>query len=125
MPATPNAIVHAEGWVDVVFHGSVPASTTRLAWDGGEVLEARWFPVDKRLIETPFWKDTSDPHKVVEVRQYTQRPQTPWPHVFNHKIIQVNAENSWGKAVTRVVLENWGADKAVDELIARIKQVAG
>jgi multiple sugar transport system substrate-binding protein len=56
-------------------------------------------------VETPFWKDTSDPHKVVEVRQYTQRPQTPWPHVFNHKLIQVNAENSWGKAVTRIVLE--------------------
>jgi multiple sugar transport system substrate-binding protein len=86
---------------------------------------ARWFPVDQRLIETPFWKDTSDPHKVVEVRQYTQRPQTPWPHVFNHKLIQVNAENSWGKAVTRIVLESWTAEKAADELIARIKQVAG
>jgi multiple sugar transport system substrate-binding protein len=86
---------------------------------------ARLFPVDKRLVDTPYWKDTSDPHKVVEVRQYTQRPQTPWPQVFNHKIIQINTENAWGKAVTRVVLENWGADKAVDELIGRIKQLAG
>jgi multiple sugar transport system substrate-binding protein len=86
---------------------------------------ARWFPVDKRLVDTPYWKDQSDPHKVVEVRQYTQRPQTPWPQVYNHKIIQVNAENAWGKAVTRVVLESWPADKAVDELIGRIKQVAG
>jgi multiple sugar transport system substrate-binding protein len=86
---------------------------------------ARWFPVDKRLVDTPYWKDESDPHKVVEVRQYTQRPQTPWPQVYNHKIIQVNAENAWGKAVTRVVLESWPAEKAVDELIGRIKQVAG
>jgi multiple sugar transport system substrate-binding protein len=86
---------------------------------------ARWFPVDKRLIDTPYWKDTSDPHKVVEVRQYTQRPQVPWPHVFNHGLIQVNAENAWGKAVTRVVLESWPAEKAVDELIGRIKQLAG
>jgi multiple sugar transport system substrate-binding protein len=85
---------------------------------------ARWFPVDKRLIDTPYWKDTSDPHKTVEVRQYTQRPQVPWPQVFNHKIIQVNAENAWGKAVTRVVLEGWTADKAIDELIGRIKQLA-
>jgi len=53
VPATPNAIVHVEGWVDVVFHGSVPASTTRLAWDGGEVLEARWFPVDALPPLTP------------------------------------------------------------------------
>jgi multiple sugar transport system substrate-binding protein len=86
---------------------------------------ARWFPVDKRLIDRPFWKDTSDPHKVVEVQQYTQRPLAPWPHVFNYKMIQVNAENAWGKAVTRVVLENWTPDKAVDELIGRIKQLAG
>jgi multiple sugar transport system substrate-binding protein len=86
---------------------------------------ARWFPVDKRLVDTPYWKDQTDAHKVVEVRQYTQRPQTPWPQVYNHRIIQVNAENAWGKAVTRVVLESWPADKAVDELIGRIKQVAG
>lgn len=46
VPATPNAVVHARGWVDVVFHGSVPASRTTLEVDGGEVLEARWFPLD-------------------------------------------------------------------------------
>jgi multiple sugar transport system substrate-binding protein len=86
---------------------------------------ARWFPVDRRVIDRPFWNDTSDPHKVVEVRQYTQRPQVPWPHIFNHKLIQVNAENAWGKAVTRIVLEGWTPDKAVDELIGRIKQLAG
>jgi len=45
-PATPNAVVHPQGWVDVVFHGSVPASRTALEVDGGEVLEARWFPLD-------------------------------------------------------------------------------
>jgi hypothetical protein len=37
----------------------------------------------------------------------------------------VNAENAWGKAVTRVVLESWTPEKAVDELIGRIKQLAG
>ena len=86
---------------------------------------ARWFPVDKRLIERPYWNDQSDPHRVVEVRQYTQRPQTVWPQYLNHKIIDLNAENAYGKAVGRVVLEDWSAEDAVDELIARIKQVAG
>ena len=43
----PNAIVHAKGWVDTVFWGEVPASMTRLVVDGGEVLEAAWFPVDQ------------------------------------------------------------------------------
>jgi ADP-ribose pyrophosphatase YjhB (NUDIX family) len=45
-PATPNAIVHAAGWVDMVFEASVPASTTRLEVDGAEVWEAAWFPLD-------------------------------------------------------------------------------
>ena len=61
----------------------------------------------------------------MEVRQFTQRPQTPFPHVFNHRLIQVNAENAFGKAVTRVVLDNVTPEKAVDELIARMKELAG
>ncbi|HMR33651.1 MAG TPA: extracellular solute-binding protein [Geminicoccaceae bacterium] len=86
---------------------------------------ARWFPVDQRLLDTPFWKDTSDPHKTVEVRQYTQRPQSVWPHVLNHKLIQINAENAWGVAVTDVVLKGQTPEQAVDTLIARLKTVAG
>jgi ADP-ribose pyrophosphatase YjhB (NUDIX family) len=45
-PATPNAVVHAKGWVDMVFEAEVPASTTELKVDGGEVLEAAWHPLD-------------------------------------------------------------------------------
>ena len=44
-PAAPNAVVHAKGWVDVVFTASVPASTTRLVADGAEVLEVAWHPL--------------------------------------------------------------------------------
>jgi 8-oxo-dGTP diphosphatase len=52
-PARPNAIVHALGWVDMVFVGTVPAATTTLTVDGGEVLEARWFPMDDLPPLTP------------------------------------------------------------------------
>jgi ADP-ribose pyrophosphatase YjhB (NUDIX family) len=45
-PAVPNAVVHAKGWVDVVFEASVPASTTELIVDGAEVYEAAWHPLD-------------------------------------------------------------------------------
>ncbi|MFG1652015.1 NUDIX hydrolase [Micromonospora sp. NPDC049275] len=45
-PAAPNAIVHAKGWVDMVFETEVPASTTDLAVDGAEVFEAAWHPLD-------------------------------------------------------------------------------
>ena len=52
-PAVPNAIVHPKGWVDTIFMGSVPASTTPLVVDGGEVLEAGWFPLDDLPPLTP------------------------------------------------------------------------
>ncbi|GIE96793.1 hypothetical protein Ari01nite_42580 [Paractinoplanes rishiriensis] len=45
-PGVPNAIVHMAGVVDTVWFGSVPASRTTLRVDGGEVLEAAWFPID-------------------------------------------------------------------------------
>jgi 8-oxo-dGTP pyrophosphatase MutT (NUDIX family) len=45
-PAVPNAVVHAKGWVDVVFTASVPASTATLTVDGAEVYEAAWHPLD-------------------------------------------------------------------------------
>ncbi len=52
-PAVPNAIVHARGWVDMIFEGAVPASTTELIVDGGEVLEAGWFALDQLPPLTP------------------------------------------------------------------------
>jgi 8-oxo-dGTP pyrophosphatase MutT (NUDIX family) len=52
-PAVPNAIVHPKGWVDTVFLGHVPASTNPLVVDGGEVLEAGWFPLDDLPPLTP------------------------------------------------------------------------
>ncbi|HET9517148.1 MAG TPA: NUDIX domain-containing protein [Actinoplanes sp.] len=45
-PAVPNAVVHPKGSIDMVFTGSVPASTTALVVDGSEVYEAAWHPLD-------------------------------------------------------------------------------
>ncbi len=42
----PNAIIHPVGAVDSIWFGAVPASTTTLRVDGGEILEAGWFAVD-------------------------------------------------------------------------------
>jgi ADP-ribose pyrophosphatase YjhB (NUDIX family) len=46
-PGVPNAIVHTVGVVDTIWFAEVPASTTELKVDGGEVLEAAWFPIDE------------------------------------------------------------------------------
>ena len=52
-PAAPNAVVHAKGWVDVVFTASVPASTTALVADGAEVIEVAWHPLHELPRLTP------------------------------------------------------------------------
>lgn len=46
-PAVPNALVHKQGWVDVVFEAEVPASRTELLVDGAEVFEAAWHPLNE------------------------------------------------------------------------------
>ncbi|WDZ84424.1 NUDIX hydrolase [Micromonospora cathayae] len=45
-PAVPNAVVHAKGWVDVVFEADVPAAQAELVVDGAEVFEAAWHRLD-------------------------------------------------------------------------------
>lgn len=52
-PANPSAVVHARGWVDVVFTASVPASTTAIRADGAEVLEIAWYALDDLPALTP------------------------------------------------------------------------
>ncbi|MFY1637332.1 NUDIX hydrolase [Solwaraspora sp. WMMB335] len=52
-PATPNAVVHVKGWIDVVFEAAVPASRTTLVVDGAEVFEAAWHPLDSLPRLTP------------------------------------------------------------------------
>jgi len=50
---------------------------------------------------------------------------TPFEFTKNYKFTVLNNENVWAKAMNRVVSEKWSVEKAVDEMIARIKQVAG
>ena len=46
-PAVPNAVVHAKGWVDMVFEAEVPASRSQLVVDGAVVWEGAWHPLDE------------------------------------------------------------------------------
>jgi len=52
-PGNPNAVIHPIGVVDTVWFGEVPATTTTLRVDGGEILEARWFRLDDLPRLTP------------------------------------------------------------------------
>lgn len=83
----------------------------------------RWFPVMKELVDDPYWKGTKDPHRSVHYRQYTEHKMIPFQQVYNYKYGAVQAENLWGKAVGRIVIDGWSVQKAVDELINRMKKL--
>ena len=82
----------------------------------------RWFPVTKAGQQRDFWK--ADSHRQSVFNQYAAGTVT-FEFTKNYKFTILNNENVWAKAMNRVVSEKVPVDKAVDELIARIKQVAG
>ncbi|MDE2298615.1 MAG: carbohydrate ABC transporter substrate-binding protein [Burkholderiales bacterium] len=82
----------------------------------------RWFPVTKVAQQSPFWQ--ADRHRRSVYNQYMNGTVT-FEFTKNYKFTILNNENVWAKAMNRVINEKVPVDKAVDELIARIKQVAG
>ena len=85
----------------------------------------RFLPAMSKLLEQPFWLDPSDPHMMASVMQVDSRPlghnyaatSGNWRHQL------VNQEFVWAKAINRIVTENISPEQAVDEAIARIKQI--
>jgi multiple sugar transport system substrate-binding protein len=82
----------------------------------------RWFPVTKTAQESPFWQ--ADRHRKSVYDQYKSGTVT-FEFTKNYKFTILNNENVWAKAMNRVVNEKIPVEKAVDEMIARIKAVAG
>ena len=82
----------------------------------------RWYPVTKTGAAREFW--TNDPHREAVHKQFNGGVVN-FEFTKNYKFSLLNNENVWAKAINRVAIEKWPADKAADELIGRIKQVAG
>jgi multiple sugar transport system substrate-binding protein len=85
----------------------------------------RLLPPMSKLLDQPFWLDPSDPHRMASVMQASSRPLAlhyaaasgDWRHDRAHQ------ERVWGKAIHRVAAEGISPEQAVDEAIARIKQI--
>jgi multiple sugar transport system substrate-binding protein len=85
----------------------------------------RVLPAMPKLLDQPFWLDPSDRHHMAAVMQLASRPTA---HSYaaasgnwRHQI--VDQEAVWAKAVHRVAAEGISPEQAVDEAIARIKQI--
>ena len=85
----------------------------------------RFMPPMPKLLEAPFWLDPSDPHHMASAIQYLTRPHNYRYSVVsgNPRLLLVDRENVWGHAIHRVAAEGLSPPQAVDEAIARIKQI--
>jgi multiple sugar transport system substrate-binding protein len=85
----------------------------------------RLLPSLSTLLDQPFWLDSSDPHRMAGAMQFLARPRIhsyavasgDWRHVV------VEREAVWAKSIHRVAADGISPEQAVDEAIARIKQI--
>jgi multiple sugar transport system substrate-binding protein len=82
----------------------------------------RWFPVTKNAQQSAFWK--ADKHRLSVYNQFMSGT-VPFEFTKNYKFTVLNNENVWAKAMNRIINEKVPVPQATDELIARIKAVAG
>lgn len=80
----------------------------------------RWFPVTREGQKSPFWQ--ADKHRKAIHDQFASGMQ-PSEFTRNYKFAALNTENLWAKAMNRVINDKVTVENAVDEMIARIKQV--
>jgi multiple sugar transport system substrate-binding protein len=85
----------------------------------------RMLPSIPALLDQPFWLDVTDRHRMMSAVQVASRPLAHdyaqasgnWRH---NLVLQ---ENVWANAIHRVAAEGISPEQAVDEAIARIKQI--
>jgi multiple sugar transport system substrate-binding protein len=85
----------------------------------------RFLPPMRKLVEQPFWLDPADPHRMRAAVQILTRPHLIYMDLRDNewRSSRIWRENVWAKAVHRVVTEGISPEQAVDEAIARIKQI--
>jgi multiple sugar transport system substrate-binding protein len=82
----------------------------------------RWFPVKTAAQKSAFWD--SDAHRRAERDQFAAGVGG-YEMSKNYKFTVLNNENVWAKAVNNIVTNKVPVEQAVDQMIARIKEVAG
>ena len=83
----------------------------------------RWFPVTPVADDSPFW--TADKHRQAVLTQYATGNTLPYAYTQNYKFTILVNENVFAQALNAVVIDKLPVEQAVDNMIARIKEVAG
>jgi multiple sugar transport system substrate-binding protein len=82
----------------------------------------RMLPAMPKLLQAPFWLDPGDPHRMRSAMQLLTRPRS-FPLDLRHRKMAAQEVDVWPEAVHRVVTEGISPEQAVDEAIARIKEI--
>jgi multiple sugar transport system substrate-binding protein len=87
--------------------------------------DERFLPPMQKLREGPLWLDTSDRHRMAAVMQIALRPTQ-----YDYTVVSgdwrydlVWREGVWSNAIHRVAAKGISPEHAVDDAIARIKQI--
>ncbi|MFN7642877.1 MAG: hypothetical protein ACK5PW_07305 [Burkholderiales bacterium] len=83
----------------------------------------RWYPVTQGGADRTFWTG-EDKHRKAVSDQFRAGTGT-FPFTRNWRFTILNNENVWAKAMSRIVNDKWTPERAADELIERVNQVAG
>jgi multiple sugar transport system substrate-binding protein len=87
----------------------------------------RMLPPMPKLLDAPFWLDPSDPHRMAAAMQVTSRPMqydaTYSVATGDGRYDLIWQEAVWAKAIQRVAADGISPQQAVDEAIARIKEI--
>jgi multiple sugar transport system substrate-binding protein len=85
----------------------------------------RILPSISKLLDQPFWLDPRDPHLMAAVMQIASRPtlQSYATTSGNWRHDLVEKEGVWAQAIHRVAADGISPEQAVDEAIARIRQI--
>jgi multiple sugar transport system substrate-binding protein len=79
----------------------------------------------QKLLDQPFWLDPSGPHRMAAVMQVSSRPmQYDYAQASgNWRHGRLRQEFTWARPIHRVAAASISPEQAVDEAIARIKQI--
>jgi multiple sugar transport system substrate-binding protein len=85
----------------------------------------RFLPSISALLDQPFWLDPHDRHHMIAVMQAKAKGlATNYTSASgNLRHDEVYNQRIWAKAIHRMVTEGISPEQAVDEAIARIKQI--
>jgi multiple sugar transport system substrate-binding protein len=83
----------------------------------------RLLPPMPKLLEAPFWLDPGDPHRMASAMQLLTKPRSYLYEVVSGDWRHSEGYGVWPEAVQRVAADGISPEQAVDEAIARIKEI--